>query len=166
MRQENMLPPQEEGEAVAIGSTLIRVCENAIATLGEGGAKPLPPVEIKRMHEQVGATGARDPFRPVLLGNALLDWSEARAIGLHDLKSMLPIHEVLMGYYIDALLGMGAKEIPRGMLVKAGHDRRLLDTLEDVLLRERFITSRLQSLGDYTERKLYALSLGVMAYQE
>jgi hypothetical protein len=90
----------------------------------------------------------------------------AEAVDLSDLKGMLPPHEVLMALYIDGLAGMGTKVIPRTMLVAAGNDRKLLDSVEDEALQERILASRLSTLNNYTERKLYALSLGVMAYQE
>jgi hypothetical protein len=166
LRQENMLPPQVDGEAVAVGSMQVRRCEIVIATLGEDGVKPLAQAEMQKLQEKASPPGSRDPFRPVLIGDALLDWSAAEAIGLSDLKAMLPAHEVLMALYIDGLAGMGAKVIPRTMLVAAGNDRKVLEGMEDEISQERVIASRLKALNNYMERKLYALSLGVMAYQE
>lgn len=156
------IPPEE---AVPVGGLLLAECERIISVLGEDGVRPLGAADLKKLSEATGAK-VRDPFRPVLMGDVLLDWAEADSVGLHELKDMLPLHETIMMAYASILIGMGAKAIKRSMLVTAGNDKRLLDTIEDEAKREGIIAARLKMLGNYIERKLYALSLGVMAYQE
>lgn len=165
MAEENLLLTLPPEEAVPVGGLLLAECERIISVLGEDGVHPLSAAELKKLSEKAGAK-ARDPFRPVLMGDVLLDWAEADSIGLHELKDMLPLHETIMMSYASTLIGMGAQAIKRSMLVTAGNDKRLLDTIEDDALREGIIAARLKMLGNYIERKLYALSLGVMAYQE
>ena len=159
---EQEIEAQEE-DMPALGGLLLAECERVISALGEDGVRPLPAAELKKISEKVGKGS---PFNPVLIGDVLLDWAGSDSVSLQDLKSIIPMHEVLMASYLNTLMGMGAKEIRRGMLIAAGNDKRLIESIEDDSIRSGIIAARLKTFGNYIERKLYALSLGVMAYQE
>lgn len=163
MMEETTAVQVPEEEMPAIGGMLLAECERVISALGEDGVRPLPQSELKKISEKAGK-GA--PFNPVLIGDVLLDWADADSVSLHDLKAVIPVNEALMASYVNTLIGMGAKEIKRGMLIAAGNDKRLIESIEDDGVRTGIIAARLKTLGNYIERKLYALSLGVMAYQE
>lgn len=166
MIQEKVLPPPSPEEVSARGGAMVRACEHVIGMLGEdAGLRPIASEELKSLFAILDEAGKRDPFSPVVMDSAFIDWSRADAVGLLDIRRMLPKHETHMAAYVDTLVGMGVETLPRAVLVSAGKDRRLLESIEDDGIRNRILAARLQKLGSYAERKVYALALAVMAYQ-
>lgn len=166
----DMLKPSPEVRPIA--SVLLARCERVLQKLGQDGTDPFKPEELKKLREKIagGAESrapARDPFRPVRIGESDINWAETDQLVLADLGVLLKKTEGFdqLVAHLERLTNLGVRGLSRSLLAQASRDVALLMLMEDDALRGRYIATRLTMFKSYPDRKAYGLALGLMEFQ-
>lgn len=157
------------GDEIQMRGGMLMKCERVIASLGEDGVKPMAAAEFKKVKAELGfGTPEMKAVvtRPLFLGPQVLDWQKTESVHLDLLKAVLPREELIVHSQLEAVSGMGAKELNRQILMQASWDYACMERISDEGLVERFLATRLKTFDDYLSRKLYAFSLGLMEFRE